>query len=82
MTIVTVLIKDNGDLLELEGSCDNPNAQNEAPTAALIVGSYLAANTEKVCKDAMAWFSSSISDEVEVQAQPEPSRFILPGSKH
>ena len=58
MTAVTLLIKDGEGTLEMEGRLDNPEAINEAPTPALVVGSYLAANTEQVVKDAMAWFKT------------------------
>ena len=67
MTTVTVLIKDDGDTVTFEGSLDNPNAINEAPTAALIIGSYLAANAEKVMKDSMAWFRA-----MSIEPAPEP----------
>lgn len=75
MTTVTIKIIDAQDELQMEGSLDNPNAINEPPTAALIVGSYLAANTERVVKDAMAWFKA-------MEVQPEPAikarQIILP----
>lgn len=58
MTTITLLIKDGEGILEMEGRLDNPEAINEAPTPALVVGSYLAANTEQVVKDAMAWFKT------------------------
>ena len=58
MTAVTLLIKDGEGILEMEGRLDNPEAINEAPTPALVVGSYLAANTEQVVKDAMTWFKT------------------------
>lgn len=79
MTTVTVTIVDKDDTVEFAGSLDNPNAINEAPTAALIIGSYLAANAEKVMKDAMVWFR-----QMSVEPQPEPAvqaqrQIILPG---
>lgn len=58
MTVVTIKITDAQDEVHLEGTLDNPNAVNEPPTAALIVGSYLAANAERVLKDAMVWFKN------------------------
>jgi hypothetical protein len=56
MTTVTIIIKDEGDSVQLEGHLEDPSALQEMPTAALIIGSYLAANAERVCKDAIAWF--------------------------
>jgi hypothetical protein len=56
MTTVTITIKDAGESIELEGHLDDPSALGDAPTAALIIGSYLAANAEQVCKDALKWF--------------------------
>lgn len=67
MTTVTVKIVDVDDTVTFEGSLDNPNAINEAPTAALIIGSYLAANAEKVMKDSMVWFR-----QMATEPQPEP----------
>lgn len=58
MTTVTITIKDAGESVELEGHLDDPSALGDAPTAALIIGSYLAANAERVCKDALAWFTA------------------------
>lgn len=58
MTTITLLIKDGEGTLKMEGRLDNPEAINDAPTPALVVGSYLAANTEQVVKDAMAWFKT------------------------
>lgn len=82
MTTVTVTITDNGDSLELEGKLDNPEALNNPPTPALIVGSYLAANVDQVCKDAMAWFrgmSTAPQQPVEDAAIKAP-QIILPDS--
>jgi hypothetical protein len=75
MTTVTIKITDAQDELQMEGSMDNPNAINEPPTAALIVGSYLAANAERVAKDAMAWFKAINDSPEQPQAQ---SRIVLP----
>jgi hypothetical protein len=61
MTVVTVIIKDNrnenGDeIVEMEGHMDPPNAIELPPTPSLIVGSYIAANSEAICKAAIQWF--------------------------
>lgn len=80
MTTVLVKIWDEGESLQMEGTLDNPNAINEPPTVALIVGSYLAANTEAVVNNAMHWFKDmqmqSVDREAEV-AKPTQS-IILP----
>lgn len=73
MTVATVHIKDakneaGEDTIEMEGHLDPVNAIDLPPTPALIIGSYLAANAEQVCRDAMAWFGTMVSAE----AQPEP----------
>lgn len=65
MTTVTITIKDAGESVELEGHLDDPSALGDAPTAALIIGSYLAANAEQVCKDAARWFNSQSTKGVE-----------------
>jgi hypothetical protein len=56
MTTVTIIIKDEGDSVQLEVRLEDPSALQKMPTAALIIGSYLAANAERVCKDAITWF--------------------------
>lgn len=80
MTTVTITITDAQDELQLEGKLDNPNAINEPPTVALIVGSYLAANVETVVKDAMRWFKnmSTAPEQVE-EATFKAPKIILPG---
>jgi hypothetical protein len=61
MTTITITITDSDDrTLSLEGAVDNPEAFNEPPTPALIVGSYLAAHAEKVSKDALKWFETTV----------------------
>ena len=61
MTIVTVIIKDNRneageEIVEMEGHMDPPDAIDLPPTPSLIVGSYIAANSEAICKAAIQWF--------------------------
>lgn len=63
MTTVTVIIKDNRneageEIVEMEGHMDPPNAIDLPPTPSLIVGSYIAANSELICKEAMRWFNA------------------------
>lgn len=74
MTTVTVTIRDTGDTVEFEGALDNPEALNQPPTAALIIGSYLAANAEGVLKDSMAWFKAmqlAPAEDPKVQANTQ-----------
>lgn len=57
MTTVTITIKDaGGNAYHIEGYIDDPAALQKEPTAALIIGTYLAANSERVCRDAESWF--------------------------
>lgn len=62
MTTVTIKIEDSDDkTITMEGTLDNPEAFNEAPTAALIIGSYIAAHAEKVSKDALTWYAQTVT---------------------
>lgn len=67
MTTATIVIKDAGDSIEIEGHLDPANAIDLPPTPAVIIGSYLAANMERVCKDAMSWFNA-----MSIASQPIP----------
>lgn len=76
MTVATVIIKDakneaGENTIEMEGHIDPVNALELPPTPALIIGSYLAANSERVCRDAMAWFGTMVT-----AAEPEPEPII------
>lgn len=66
MTTVTLRIWDEGEELKMEATLDNPDAINEAPTAALIFGSYLGANTAAIVEDAMRWYKQQV-----ISAPPE-----------
>jgi hypothetical protein len=61
MTTVTLKIWDEADELKMEANLDNPDAINEAPTAALIFGSYLGANTAAIVEDAMRWYKQQVT---------------------
>lgn len=61
MTTVTLRIWDEGDELKMEATLDNPDAINDAPTAALIFGSYLGANTAAIVEDAMRWYKQQVT---------------------
>lgn len=61
MTTVTLRIWDEGNELKMEAVLDNPDAINEAPTAALIFGSYLGANTAAIVEDAMRWYKEQFT---------------------
>lgn len=58
MTTATIIIKDNGDSINIEGHLDPVDAIDLPPTPAVIIGSYLAGNMERVCKEAMAWYQA------------------------
>jgi hypothetical protein len=83
MTIVTVIIKDNRneageEIVEMEGHMDPPDAIDLPPTPSLIVGSYIAANSEAICKAAIAWFAGlQKAPDVEEPAIKAP-KIILP----
>jgi len=60
MNKVTVTIEDTDEGLAMQGNIEDTEAFNKPPTPALILGSYLAANAEKICTDAVAWFKQEI----------------------
>ncbi len=66
MTTATIIIKDDEQRIEIEGRLDPVNALELPPTPAVIVGSYLAANMDRVCKDAIAWFTG-LAQSAEVR---------------
>ena len=76
MTTVTVTIKDVDDTVTMEGTLDNPEAINEPPTPALVIGSYLAAQADQVCKDAMSWFRA-----MQLASEPVPQDPIITAPK-
>lgn len=68
MSTVTVTISDTDDHgVTLEGKIDDPNAINEPPTAALIIGSYLAANAKQIVADAAVWFRQQVASQGQTQ---------------
>lgn len=84
MTKVTLQIWDDGAEVKAEGTMDNPNAVNEAPTGALIIGTYLATHFDQIAKDAMTWFErdvpkSDLEADVPTLVEPAP-KIIVPGS--
>jgi len=82
MTTATIIIKDAGDSIAIEGHLDPANAIDLPPTPAVIIGSYLAGNMERVCKDAMAWFNAmTVATTPLAQAEDQPikaPKIILP----
>lgn len=84
MTTVTIIIKDNGDSIEVEGHLDPANAVDLPPTPAMIVGSYLAGNMETVCKDAISWVNAmTVATQPIPQDEPaiKAPKIILPGDR-
>lgn len=74
MTVCTITIKDApGDELALEGRIEG-YVQGDplpAPTPALIVASYLAANAQQVSEAAMKWFMRDVPKEgLELEGVP------------
>lgn len=90
MTTATIIIKDakspdGFDSIEIEGHLDPANAIDMPPTPAVVIGSYLAGNMERVSKDAMAWFQAlTVATQPLHVEEPEPIRapkIILPGDR-
>lgn len=81
MTTATIIIKDAGESLEIEGHLDPADAIDLPPTPAVIVGSYLAGNMDRICKEAMAWFQAMTIATTPAQDAPQvkPPKLILPG---
>lgn len=63
MTTFTLIVRDEEDRVEFEGRIDPPEAIEQGPSPALIIGTYLAANMEKVMSDAGAWAASGMGRE-------------------
>ena len=85
MTTATIIINDaktpeGDDSVAIEGHLDPANAIDLPPTPAVIIGSYLAANMEQVCKDAIAWFNQQT---LAPQAQEPgiPTSILIDGGK-
>lgn len=76
MSTVTVTIVDTPTGIDMQGEIDNPNAFNEPPTAALVIGSYLAANAERVIADATTWFKEKI---LAPERDEDVEKLIVPG---
>lgn len=77
MTTVHLKIWDADGAIHAEATLDNPEAVNQPPTGALIVGSYLGAHMEDVCKDAMAWFQGQVVAPPPAKEEPQ-LKLILP----
>lgn len=72
MTTVTIIIQDAGDSIEMEGRIEPAEALDLPPTPALVVGSYLAANAEKIMKDSMQWLAEMAvkSEAIDITGAP------------
>jgi hypothetical protein len=77
MTTVTLKIWDENDELKMEATLDNPDAINDAPTAALIFGSYLGANTAAIVEDAMRWYKQQVTSETPEVYMPRDKEIKL-----
>lgn len=80
MTKVAITIFDDGDELKMEGVIP-PEALDLPPTPAVIIGAYIGANSEQICKDAIAWFGSKVKETEAEQASPiaeSNPKIILP----
>lgn len=78
MTTATIIIKDSGDSIEIEGRLEPVDALEHPPTPAVIIGSYLASHMEQVSKDAMAWFQAMATAPAKEEPAIKAPSIILP----
>lgn len=64
MNTVTIIIKDVNDSIEVEGRLEK-DALDHPPTMALVMGTYISTNVEKIAKDSLKWFSDQVKQDVE-----------------
>ena len=62
MTKITIEIWDEDDSIKAESNLDNPEALNEPPTPALILGSYIGTHFERIAEEAFDWFKTLAKD--------------------
>ena len=55
MTKVIITLEDIGDEIHLTGVVEPADAANQPATEALVIGTYLSANLQKVIGDAHTW---------------------------
>lgn len=58
MSTVEIQIRDVGNGVQLVGRLASPCARLVEPTPAMIVGSYLAANAERLAAESWAWYAA------------------------
>lgn len=78
MTTFILKIWDSAEGLTMEGAFDNPDAINEPPTPALVVGTYIGGHFDQIAKDGIRWFEMNIKKEVQEQPKIVAPRIILP----
>lgn len=72
MATATILIKDGraddgAPTIEMEGHLEPATAIDDAPTGAVVIGSYLAANMEQIQAQALAWFNEQVRSAMPTQ---------------
>lgn len=81
MTKVVINIFDDGEELKMEGHIP-PEALDLPPTPAVIIGAYIGANSEQICKDAIAWFGRKVKEEdaidTDLKVAESNPKIILP----
>lgn len=78
MTAFILKIWDSKEGLNMEAAFDNPDAVNEPPTPALVVGTYIGGHFDQIAKDAMRWFENDVTKQVDKEPDPVVSKIILP----
>jgi len=83
MTKVVITLEDIGDEIHVTGIVDPPEAAALPPTEALVIGTYLSANLEKVIADAHTWVAwqqikASGGESKEAEIVEVNPKIILP----
>ena len=80
MATATIILKDSKTddgvaTIEMEGRLDPPSAIDEAPTGAVIIGSFLAAHMQQIQDQAVAWFN----EQFRAPPAADGPKIIVPG---
>lgn len=81
MATATIILKDSRTddgvpTIEMEGRLDPPSAIDDAPTGAVIIGSFLAAHMQQIQDQAIAWFNEQFKAP---PAKDDGPKIIVPG---
>ena len=80
MAIATILIKDGraddgAPTIEMEGHLEPATAIDDAPTGAVVIGSFLAAHMQQIQDQAVAWFN----EQFKAPPAADGPKIIVPG---